>query len=90
MLIAAAAILVFLGAMWLPVYLVLRKRNVQSIATRCAVILTVQVVSAGILIWLADAVGLLNPGGYILAIVFATTVAGVVYARFAPVPVSRS
>lgn len=89
MLFVSAAIVFLLGAMWLPVYLSMRKRNVRPIAKQCAIVFIVQALSATGLIWLADAIGLLNPGGYILAIVIGVAVAGVMYARFAPLPVTQ-
>jgi hypothetical protein len=65
--------------LWLPAYsmaLLLRGLGVPRPFAGLRVILPVQLLAVVVLVWLADAFGLRNPGGYVLAILLAVSIAG--------------
>jgi len=86
-----------LCVLWAPTTLVLLrvKRLEKSLFIKCiAVIFPIQLVVGVSLIVIADFIGLLNPGGYILAITILTSGAGVAAALRWPdrtiVPLNRT
>lgn len=76
---ALALIAVFLGVLWVPVWLVARKFHMGSCALAprpLRFILPGQLIAVLVLAFLADAIGLRNPAGLLVAIVFGVSIAG--------------
>jgi len=78
-LIALVLIGVFLGVLWAPAWLVAGKFNIRSdeLAPRpLRFILPGQLIAVVLLAFFADAIGLRNPAGLVVAIVFGVSFAG--------------
>jgi len=78
-LIALVLVAVFLGVLWAPVWLVARKFRMGSdaLALRSLrFILPGQLIAVVVLAFLADAIGLRNPAGLVVAIVFGVSFVG--------------
>ncbi len=80
----AGMVVLLILVMWVPVYIAFRRREAKSPIRRCAPVFVTQLIIGPTLVFVADAVGLLNPAGYILAITFLLAGAGFLYAKNVP------
>jgi len=78
-------LLVLIGILWGPTIYIFRKRSRKVISKLGACILTGELLLVAILVLGAEYIGLINPGGLILAsIVLVSTVGGVLSNVFIP------
>jgi hypothetical protein len=74
-------LLLLLGVLWGPSLLALRKNEIPIASKRVIGLLSIQLIIVALLVSIAEAVGLLNPGGLILVSVILVSAAGYLVAR---------
>ena len=74
-------LLFLLGVLWAPSLLALRKDDIPISSKKVIGLLSIQLIIVALLVSIAEAVGLLNPGGIILASVILVSAAGYFVAR---------
>ena len=74
-------LLVLLGVLWGPTVFTLRKNNVPVNTSKIKALLATQVLIVIILVAIEEAIGLLNPGGLIIATTVIVSIAGYLYAK---------